>query len=152
MSALNTLAGKIIKDYSIAYKEKLHNELWFYIVQRYSTKTDNKNYFRQSSEMYIDAIITDGSLISYSNNVVAYREVTTYEEILKSENFKDIDTQIYYTKDGFKYYNEIYHETEYSVEKEKNNKTYLEKRKSRKSIWVVEVDKENLLRKCLTKK
>jgi len=144
-SSLNTLAGGFVKDYSVVYKEKLHNGLWFFIIQRYSLRGD-KNFYQSSSEIYIDAIITDGALNSWGNNVVSYREVEAFEDRLQSENFAEIDTKEYLTKEGQKYYNKIYNETQYSIPAE-NGKT--EKRKSRTTKYVIEVDKKYMLEKVL---
>ena len=145
MSALNTLKGQMIKDYQVKYKEKLPNGLWFYIILRYNSGYNSKEFYRSSSEIYIDAVITDGNLNTYGNNVLSYKEVEKHEDILKSESFLALSVEIK-TKDGYRVWQEEYNKKEYSQEIE-NNKS--QKRKSRTTKWLVEVPKEDLLKICL---
>ena len=145
MSTLNTLKGHFVKDYSVKYKEKLSNGLWFYVIFKYDSGYKSKEFYRSSSELYIETIITDGNLNSWSNNVLSYKEATIHEDILKSESFLPLAEEIR-TKDGYRVWQEVYNKVEYTQELEKGK---TEKRKSRVTKWLVEVPKEDLLKICL---
>ena len=144
MSTLNTLRGAFVKDYSVKYKEKLQNGLWFYVLFKYSPSQERPHYL-QSSRIEIDAIITDGNLNSWGNNVLSYSEVGEKQDILKSETFpKESDS--FYTKDGYLVSQKVFGSHEYSLEIEKG---VFEKRKARNLKWVVEVPKEDLINKVM---
>lgn len=147
MSAINTLKGQFIKDYKITHKEKLSNGLWFYVILRYNSNYNSKDFYRSSSEIYIDAIITDGILNSYGNNVVSYREIEKSEDIKKPESFTSLLPEVV-TKDGYKVWQEEYNKREYSMELEDKK---FEKRKARNTKWLITVPKEDLLKFCLNK-
>lgn len=145
MSAINTLKGHFIKDYSVVYKEKLTNGLWFYVICRYDEGWDSKDFYKSSSEIYIDAIITDGSLTTYGNNVVSYREIDEHEDILRDNKFKEIEPEIT-TKHGYRVWQQEFNKKEYSREVSKNK---FEKRKHRNLKWLVSVPKNDLLKFAL---
>ena len=143
MSAINTLRGKFIKDYSVKYREKIENGLWLYVILKYVPIDTNKfNSIKFSSEIEINAIITDGKQQSWSNNVISYNEVTTYEDIKETDNFKDL-SPILYTKNGYKVWQDL-EEREYISENR-------EKRKIRQTKWLIEIPKYELLKMCIKK-
>ncbi len=136
----------MIKDYQVKHKEKLSNGLWFYIILRYNLGYNSKEFYRSSSEIYIDAIITDGNINTYGNNVLSYREIEKYEDVLKSESFLPLSAELT-TKDGFRVWQEEYAKSEYTLEFDDKKS---EKRKRRTTKWLVEVPKEDLLKFCIS--
>lgn len=141
MSSTNNLKGTVIKDGRIVYYEKLEKGLYFYVTLKYEPFYDGKNtqYHQDSSQIMIEATISNGERFNYSNGVTCISEAKYTEISDEKGKFKDLEELT--TKDGFRVWQQDYNFGEtYVLDKP---------RKTRTVMWLVEVPKEDLLKYCI---
>ena len=74
MTSLNNPQGHILKDCKELYKEKLDESVYFVVFYAYECFYNKENY-SNSSKLYIESVITDGSFHTWSNGVMSFKDV-----------------------------------------------------------------------------
>lgn len=95
MTALNNLKGTISKHYEVLHMEQVEPQLYFSVIAIYSPFRATE-YSCNSTEMQVEAVVTTGNRITYSNGVHA----------LEDASFIDRDgvapLRELYTNDGYR--------------------------------------------------
>lgn len=133
MTALNNLKGHIVKDGKVIYEEVLDNGLLFIIIEIYEPSYTKENY-ANSSNLWLEAVITDGNKHTWSNGIISLNDIEEQESRDGNGNFRTLNQLK--TKDGFKVW-----EHEHAI-------TSI----SRRIKWIIEVPKEFLENITLYKK
>jgi hypothetical protein len=116
------LKGHIVKDGKVVYSEQLKQNLHFVVIAMYEPKYQREHY-QSSSQMLIQAVITNGNKTKWSNGVDSFQLAQETQE----KPFKPIETIT--TKQGFKAWQQDYN----------YRGVY------RDVVWIIEVPKHELL-------
>jgi len=137
MATKNNLKGSLVKDFKVVYSEKLKNNLYVKVIMKYMPFYDGKNRsnYQCSSQIEIESVVTSGGTYEYSNGTHAIEPKETIERIGKDESFRKLESFV--ADSGIKI-----RETAYAYS---SGDDY----KSRRVIWLAEINKDDLLKMCL---
>jgi hypothetical protein len=142
MAGINNFQGRVIKDGSIVYSEKLQNGLYFILVLTYEPYYDGVNIlnFQSSSQLHCVALISDCSKHHWSNGVISVDDYIIIEKVYGDDSFGIIASD-FKTKDGFNVSQSDFCYQDYFEEK----KGVRVRVRTRKLIWIVEVPKLQMI-------